>query len=177
MHATDVIPPRPSAAADPVLIVSSSSAPGSRRWTCMSISPGQTIIPAASMVCEAGGVPAAALRERGPPGSKDRARDPESAGSTMRPLVMRSSDMAGIIFGERLAARPPGFLVPASFFYVAAKWFQCSIKRQVVLDFEFDTSQSRLKLFLARKLKACLLVIGVGVLRGDFPTSCLMRSI
>ena len=39
MHATDVTPPA-TAAAVPVAIVSSSSRPGSRRWTCMSIQPG-----------------------------------------------------------------------------------------------------------------------------------------
>ena len=56
MQATDVTPPA-RAAAVPVAIVSSSSRPGSRRWTCMSIRPGQTIRPAASMVrsaCEVG---------------------------------------------------------------------------------------------------------------------------
>ena len=40
-------------------------------------------------------------------------------------------------------------------------------QRQVLLDFEFDKSQSGLKLFLARELEACLLVLGVGVLKGD----------
>src|SRR5438105_1299642 len=49
MHATDVTPPA-KAAAVPVAMVSSSSRPGSRRWTCMSISPGQTILPAASII-------------------------------------------------------------------------------------------------------------------------------
>ena len=44
MHATDVTPPA-RAAAVPVAMVSSSSRPGSRRWTCMSIRPGQTIMP------------------------------------------------------------------------------------------------------------------------------------
>ena len=38
---------------------------------------------------------------------------------------------------------------------------------QVLLDFEFDKSQSGLQLLLARELEACLLVLGVGVLKGD----------
>ena len=38
---------------------------------------------------------------------------------------------------------------------------------QVLLDFEFDISQSRLKLFLARELEACFFVLGVGVIEGD----------
>ena len=49
MHATDVTPPA-TAAAVPVAIVSSSSRPGSRRWTCMSIRPGETISPVQSRV-------------------------------------------------------------------------------------------------------------------------------
>ena len=49
MQAIEVNPPA-SAAAVPVAMVSSSSRPGSRRWTCMSISPGETILPAASMI-------------------------------------------------------------------------------------------------------------------------------
>ena len=49
--------------------------------------------------------------------------------------------------------------------YLVAKWFQCSIK-QVLLDFEFDNSQSGLKLFLARELEACLVVLGMGCFRG-----------
>ena len=40
MQAIEVNPPA-SAAAVPVAIVSSSSRPGSRRWTCMSIKPGR----------------------------------------------------------------------------------------------------------------------------------------
>jgi hypothetical protein len=40
-------------------------------------------------------------------------------------------------------------------------------QRQVLHDFEFDKSQSGLKLFLAGELEACLLVFGVGILRGD----------
>ncbi len=48
MQAIEVKPPA-SAAAVPVSMVSSSSKPGSRRWTCMSISPGLTILPAASI--------------------------------------------------------------------------------------------------------------------------------
>jgi len=39
-----------NAAAVPLAMVSSSSRPGSRRWTCMSIRPGQTILPVASRV-------------------------------------------------------------------------------------------------------------------------------
>ena len=49
IQATEVTPPA-RAEAVPVAMVSSSSRPGSRRWTCMSIKPGQTILPAASMV-------------------------------------------------------------------------------------------------------------------------------
>src|SRR5580704_13193637 len=45
MHATAVKPPA-TAAAHPLAIVSLCSCPGSRRWTCMSMSPGQTITPA-----------------------------------------------------------------------------------------------------------------------------------
>ncbi len=52
MQATEVTPPA-SAAAAPVAIVSSSSLPGSRRWTWTSISPGQTIMPRASMTISA----------------------------------------------------------------------------------------------------------------------------
>ena len=44
MQAIEVKPPA-TAAAVPVAIVSSSSKPGSRRWTCMSIRPGATILP------------------------------------------------------------------------------------------------------------------------------------
>ena len=40
-------------------------------------------------------------------------------------------------------------------------------QRQVSLDFEFDRSQSGLKIFLARKLKACLFVLGVGIFWSD----------
>jgi hypothetical protein len=40
-------------------------------------------------------------------------------------------------------------------------------QRQVLLDFEFDKSQSSLKLFLAGELEARLFVLIVGVLRGD----------
>ncbi len=50
MQAIEVNPPA-RAAAVPVSIVSSSSRPGSRRWTCMSIRPGETILPEASMTC------------------------------------------------------------------------------------------------------------------------------
>ena len=49
MHTTDVNPPA-AAAAVPVAIVSRPSWPGSRRWTCMSMKPGTTHFPAASMV-------------------------------------------------------------------------------------------------------------------------------
>ena len=49
MHATLVTPPA-RAAAVPVAIVSSSSRPGSRRWTCMSIQPGETMRFVASIV-------------------------------------------------------------------------------------------------------------------------------
>ena len=44
-----LVKPPARAAAVPVAMVSSSSRPGSRRWTCMSISPGETIFPAASI--------------------------------------------------------------------------------------------------------------------------------
>ena len=44
MHATAVKPPA-TAAAVPVATVSLCSCPGSRRWTCMSISPGHTMSP------------------------------------------------------------------------------------------------------------------------------------
>ena len=40
-------------------------------------------------------------------------------------------------------------------------------QHQVLLDFEFDSSQSGLKLFLARELRTCLIVLGVGVFEGD----------
>jgi hypothetical protein len=49
MQATLVTPPA-TADAVPVARVSSSSRPGSRKCTCMSMSPGQTILPPASMV-------------------------------------------------------------------------------------------------------------------------------
>ena len=49
MQATDVTPPA-TAAAVPVAMVSSSSRPGSRRWTCMSIRPGETISPVQSRI-------------------------------------------------------------------------------------------------------------------------------
>ena len=49
MQAIEVMPPA-SAAAVPVSMVSSSFWPGSRRWTCMSMRPGQTRSPVASMV-------------------------------------------------------------------------------------------------------------------------------
>ncbi len=52
MQATLVTPPA-RADAVPVAMVSSSSRPGSRRWTCMSISPGQTMRLVASIVREA----------------------------------------------------------------------------------------------------------------------------
>jgi hypothetical protein len=42
-------------------------------------------------------------------------------------------------------------------------------QRQVLLDFVFDKSQSGLKLFLARKLEACLFVLGVSIFGGDGP--------
>src|ERR1043165_296989 len=44
MHATAVNPPA-TAAAVPVATVSLCSCPGSRRWTCMSMNPGQTTKP------------------------------------------------------------------------------------------------------------------------------------
>ena len=39
-------------------------------------------------------------------------------------------------------------------------------QRQVLLDFDFDKSQSGLKLFLARELEACLVVLGMAVVGG-----------
>jgi hypothetical protein len=40
-------------------------------------------------------------------------------------------------------------------------------QRQVLLDFLFDKSQSGLKLFLARELEACLVVLRVAVVGSD----------
>lgn len=40
-------------------------------------------------------------------------------------------------------------------------------QHQVLLDFEFDKSQSRLKFFLACELEERLFVFGVGVFKGD----------
>ena len=51
---TDVNPPR-AAARVPVAIVSMSSRPGSRRWTCRSTKPGQTTLPRASRTRSADG--------------------------------------------------------------------------------------------------------------------------
>ena len=48
-----VVNPPATAAAAAVAMVSSSSWPGSRQWTCRSIRPGQTILPAASITCRA----------------------------------------------------------------------------------------------------------------------------
>ena len=42
-------------------------------------------------------------------------------------------------------------------------------QHQVLLDFEFNRSQSGLKLFLARELEACLVVLGVGIFQGYRP--------
>jgi hypothetical protein len=42
-------------------------------------------------------------------------------------------------------------------------------QHQVLLDFEFDKSQCGLKLFLARELEACFVVLGVAVGRGRRP--------
>src|SRR3954465_8177869 len=53
MQAIEVKPPA-SAAAVPVAMVSASSRPGSRRGTCMSMKPGQTILPAPASVRAAG---------------------------------------------------------------------------------------------------------------------------
>ena len=50
MQQTEVNPPA-FAAAVPVAIVSLYSKPGSRRCTCMSMRPGTTSLPAASMTC------------------------------------------------------------------------------------------------------------------------------
>jgi len=38
-------------------------------------------------------------------------------------------------------------------------------QRQMLLNFEFDESQDGLKLLFATELKACLVVLGVAVLR------------
>ena len=48
MQQTDVNPPA-AAAFVPLMMSSLYSRPGSRRWTCMSINPGTTIIPVASI--------------------------------------------------------------------------------------------------------------------------------
>ena len=47
MHATAVNPPKAAARA-PVSMVSLCSCPGSRKWTCMSIQPCETVLPDAS---------------------------------------------------------------------------------------------------------------------------------
>ncbi len=54
MQHTDVKPPR-AAARVPVAMVSMSSRPGSRRWTCRSTKPGQTTFPRASRTRSAAG--------------------------------------------------------------------------------------------------------------------------
>ncbi len=54
MQTTEVKPPR-AAAAVPVAIFSLAVWPGSRKWTCRSIRPGETIFPLASKNFHAGG--------------------------------------------------------------------------------------------------------------------------
>ena len=88
MQATEVTPPA-SAAAAPVAIVSSSSLPGSRRWTWMSIRPGQTIRPRASMTTSASSKP--------PPHRQDPApADPEVA--DLVEALARVDDPAALIW-------------------------------------------------------------------------------
>src|SRR6185503_6925016 len=87
MHATAVKPPA-TAAAVPVATVSLCSWPGSRRWTCMSISPGHTMKPAGISTTA---VPASTGRSRptramrSPSISTSNVPSRPLAGSTSRP--------------------------------------------------------------------------------------------
>src|SRR5579862_8261700 len=74
MHATAVKPPA-AAAMVPVATVSLYSWPGSRRWTCMSISPGATTSPVASRTA---GSPPAPCSPRCSPRSRRAPRSPPS---------------------------------------------------------------------------------------------------
>ena len=83
-----VVTPPAAAAREPDSMSSFHSSPGSRRCTCMSTSPGQTMRPPASSVSSAGPESAATMR----PSSMNRSATssrPE-AGSTMRPPRMCS---------------------------------------------------------------------------------------
>src|SRR5581483_12486603 len=102
MHATDVTPPA-TAAAVPVAIVSSSSRPGSRRWTCMSIRPGETIIPVQSRVRSAA-APGCGPVPRMVPSFSHRSatRSRFWDGSMTRPLRSRRVGMGGTSAGRRV---------------------------------------------------------------------------
>jgi hypothetical protein len=106
MHATDVTPPA-TAAAVPVAMVSSSSRPGSRRWTCMSISPGATIIPVQSRV-RAGVSPGCGPRPATRPSCSHRSATVSRfwAGQMTRPLRRRVVGMAVLYPPGRRVARP-----------------------------------------------------------------------
>ena len=118
MQTTEVNPPR-AAAAVPVAIVSFAVCPGSRKWTCKSISPGQTVNPFASSLsiwagaCLAASGPSAAILPSAI--SKSASASNWLAGSITRPPTrsrefMRGEDTRSQIDNASAAATMPGVL-------------------------------------------------------------------
>ena len=94
MQHTDVNPPR-AAARVPVAMVSLSSRPGSRRWTCRSTNPGHTTLPRASSTRSGG---AASRAERSGPTA------------AIRPSSISTSRTASTVF-DGSTTRPPSIRI------------------------------------------------------------------
>jgi hypothetical protein len=107
MQATEVMPPARAAAA-PVAIVSSSSLPGSRRWTCTSIRPGQTIRPRASMTISASSYPSPTGNTRPRLSQRSPIRSRSWLGSMIRPPVIWIVRTGGLLRARGFAARSCG---------------------------------------------------------------------
>ncbi len=109
MQATEVKPPR-AAAAVPLAMSSLYSKPGSRRWTCISTSPAQTVRPRASSTWASGALRSLPMTARRPSSMRRSITPPmPPTGSTRRPFWMRSftsSLLSSRALGDRPLPRP-----------------------------------------------------------------------